>query len=212
METIPTAEKHIQATATNSPAPRYPVVEGSKVTAELNSPNTQRALRATDDLATLSTELEGWESGDSRTSSVVEKTAGSGHAKIFDWLINERFPDYLPYAATHLAALQGGVPVYKVFLAKWPHFREWETITHLGNAMGNAIVLNDPVLVEWLIVDQGLDPNSARWMAQREISATTFNELVQDEVIQVLVKHGYQLPKGVKARPAPKAVAKCIVQ
>lgn len=209
MATISTEDKHTQSGTANNPAPRFPPVEASKVAAELASTNTQQALDATNDPAILSTYLEGWRSVDSRTSSVVERAAGKGHAKAFDWLINERFPDYIPYAATHLAALQGGVPVYKVFIAKWPHFRTWETIGHLGNVMGNAIVVNDPALVEWLIVDQGLDPNGARWMAQRKISVSTFNELVGTEVIQVLVKHGYELPEGVRAKTAPRAKAKC---
>lgn len=93
--------------------------------------------------------------------NVICLAATGGHAATINWLIDVRFPDYAPHLQSHLAAIDGGAGVYKLFVKKWPYLIDLD-LGHGGNPIGLAILCDDKALVE-LILSMGVDPNTAHY-------------------------------------------------
>lgn len=100
-----------------------------------------------------------------REARIVSAAATAGHAEMVQWLIDERFPEFTPHFESHSAALTGGVPVYRIFVEKWPYLLNFD-LGHHGNPIGQLIFRSSfqdsKPMVEFLL-SKGVDPNTAHY-------------------------------------------------
>ncbi|OQN95268.1 hypothetical protein B0A48_18565 [Cryoendolithus antarcticus] len=153
------------------------------------------------DLVALKEELDDSPSPDlgevgiyAKMDQIVCAAAHSRHAGMVTWLLESRFPTYVPRLQAHLAAIQGGPDVYDVFLQKWPHLINYE-LGHNGNPIGLSVLDNDMPMVKF-VLGKGVDPNTAQYghrQFNKPENFPTWCAHVDKDVIDLLVGHGLKV-------------------
>ncbi|KAI9761996.1 MAG: hypothetical protein M1840_001494 [Geoglossum simile] len=116
---------------------------------------------------------------------MLSHAARSGHIDAVRYLL-ARYPDIPITIPLHIAAFQGGIEVYKVFLDHYPNLLE-EEFGQMGNAIGLAAGCKDLKFLKFLL-GRGVDANKG-WFFHRSVLSWA-KESSTPEVVELLVQHG----------------------
>lgn len=118
--------------------------------------------------------------------SVLEQSASAGNVAIFRYML-QRMPEPLLGKELRLAAIRGGVAIWRALLAYNHDCINWEIGEH-GDALGQAVLKRKADLVRFLLIE-GIDVQNSNFVGMPVLPAAK-SIGASPEIIDMLVAHG----------------------